>query len=150
MRIGVGGCGPSRTTKEEKVPNDPMPAFKPDTFHDRVADRNKARAAELERAKKRAEAMKETSAERAAERARIAKERDERQALREAEKKAEAERLEAEQRAAEEARIAAEEEAKLEAERAQKEEMAKFAELLAAQKANRDARYAARKARQKR
>ena len=28
-----------------------MPAFKPDTFHDRVADRNKARAAELELAR---------------------------------------------------------------------------------------------------
>jgi len=90
-----------------------MSAFKPDNFNDRIQDRSKAKAAEFERAKKRAEAMRETSAARAVERARIAKERDERVAAKEAAKKAEEERIAAELKAAEEARIAEEEAARI-------------------------------------
>ena len=120
-----------------------MSAFKPDNFNDRISDRSKAKAAEFERAKKRAAAMSETSAARTAERARIAKERDE--------------RIAAEIKAAEDLRLAEEEAARIAEETRQREyddarakavgakadEIRKYADLLggynAARKASRRA-----------
>ena len=116
-------------------------------FDDRLSTAAKAREAMLARAKK--IAADPEIARRQAERVEIAAEREKRQAAREAEKRAEAE--------ARAARLAAEEEARLEAARREEEEkvaakraeMDKLATLLADQKAARDARYAARKARQR-
>ena len=111
----------------------------PSKFGDRLSDAQKARQAMLEKARAKMAALKETQPERDAERARIAAERAEREEKlrREAEEKAAAEaaRLEAVRREAEER------------DRAAKEEKNKLAQLLADQKAARDARYAARKAR---
>ena len=137
-----------------------MAAFRPDSFQDRMQDRAKARQAEFDRAKKRAEAMQANAAARAEERTRIAKERSERIAAKEAARIAEMERIEAERKAAEEARIAAEEKARAEAEARQRaedekraaslgvnaDEIRKYAEILAAQTAYRNARKAARRA----
>ena len=130
-----------------------MSEFKPDNFNDRISDRSKAKAAEFERAKKRAAAMSETSAARTAERARIAKERDERIAAREAAKKAEEERIAAEIKAAEDLRLAEEEAARIAEETRQREyddarakavgakadEIRKYADLLGGYKAARKA-----------
>jgi hypothetical protein len=89
------------------------------------------------------------AAERKAERLAIAQAREQRQREREERKKAEAERLAAEQKAREDeaARLAAEE-AEREAIR-KREEGDRAIALLQEQKAARDARYAARKARKR-
>jgi len=126
-----------------------MRGFKEKGFNDRLQEQAKARAALLERARAKAPQNDPEFEKRQAERLRIAKEREERVAARAAEK-AEQLRLEA-------GRKVAEEQAKLEAarfeaearERAKREEADKLVRLLDEQKAARDARYAARKTRQK-
>ena len=97
------------------------------TFNDRLADQAKARAAQLERARAKSPQNDPEFAARQAERKRIADEREARLAARAAEK-VEQTRLEAERRAA---------------------EADKLVQLLAEQKAARDARYAARKAKKR-
>ncbi|HEX4861066.1 MAG TPA: DUF6481 family protein [Rhizomicrobium sp.] len=121
----------------------------PSKFGDRLSDAQKARQAMLEKARAKMAALKETQPERDAERARIAAEREAREAARKAEKEARAKREAEERAAAEAARVEAERLALEERERAANEEKTKLAKLLADQKAARDARYAARKARQK-
>jgi len=118
-------------------------AFKTDNFRDRAAAAAKARSAMAERFQARPKADDPRMQALAAERLAIAEAR----AIREAEKARL--RAEAEARAAEEARLRAIEEARLAAEAAQRaiEERARELENLARQKAARDARYAARKAR---
>lgn len=126
-----------------------MRGFKEKGFNDRLQDQAKARQALLERAKAKAPQNDPEFAKRQAERLRIAQEREARIAAREAEKAAERQR-EVERKAAEEA--ARLEAARLEAEereKAKREEADKLVQLLAEQKAARDARYAARKQRQK-
>jgi hypothetical protein len=126
-----------------------MRGFKEKGFNDRLADQAKARQALLERARKANPANDPEFAARQAERIRIAEERAERERAR-ADAKASAVRAEQERKAAEEAakleteRVAAEE-----VERKKREEADKLVQLLADQKAARDARYAARKERQK-
>jgi hypothetical protein len=73
-----------------------MPAFNANSFTDRMDAGAKARAAQLERARATAEALKSTAAERMAERMKIAADREARRAAKEAARKAEAERIEAE------------------------------------------------------
>ena len=122
----------------------------PSKFGDRLSDAQKARQAMLEMARAKMAALKESQPERDAERARIAKERDEREAARKAEREARLKREAEERAAAEVARLEAERQAAEESARKATEEKAKLAQLLVDQKAARDARYAARKARQKR
>jgi Family of unknown function (DUF6481) len=126
-----------------------MKGSDPSKFGDRLSDAQKARAAMLEKARAKLAALNENKPERDAERARIAKEREEREAVRKAEKEARAKREAVERAAAEIARVEAARLAAEERERAAHEEKAKLAKLLTDQKAARDARYAARKARQK-
>lgn len=126
-----------------------MRGFKEKGFNDRLQDQAKARAALLERARAKNPQNDPEFAARQAERKRIAEEREAREAAR-AEQKAAALRAEAERKIAEEAaRIEAERLAKEEAEKAKRAEADKLVQLLAEQKALRDARYAARKTRQK-
>jgi hypothetical protein len=118
-------------------------------FNDRLEDAAKARAAQLERARAKSPVNDPQFAARQAERKRIAEEREARIAARAAEKLEQA-RLEAERKAAEAAAKAEAE--RLEAEereKAKRAEADKLVQLLAEQKAARDARYAARKSRNK-
>lgn len=118
-------------------------------FNDRLADAAKARAAQLERARAKSPANDPQFAARQAERKRIADEREARLAQRAAEKTAEMER-EAARKAAEAAeRAEAEKREAEEREKAKRAEADKLVQLLAEQKANRDARYAARKAKKR-
>jgi hypothetical protein len=124
-----------------------MKGSDPNKFGDRLGDAAKARQTQLEKARAKLAELAKNKPERDAERARIARERDEREATRKTEKEARLKR-EAEERAATEtARLEAEREAALEQKRAAEEEKSKLAKLLIDQKAARDARYAARKAR---
>jgi hypothetical protein len=126
-----------------------MRGFKEKTFNDRLAEQAKARAALLERARAKDPTKDPEFAQRQAERKRIAEEREAREASR-SEQKAAALRAEAERKVADEAtRIETERFAAAEAERLKREEADKLVQLLAEQKAARDARYAARKTRQK-
>jgi len=126
-----------------------MRGFKEKGFSDRLADQAKAREALLERARKANPANDPEFAARQAERVRIAEERAERERAR-TEEKARTVRAEQERKAAEEAaKLAAERQVADEVERKKREETDKLARLLADQKAARDARYAARKERQK-
>ncbi len=118
-------------------------------FDDRLSTAAKAREAMLARARERLPQNDPEVARRRAERAEIAAARTQRQIAREAEKRAAIEARVAEAHAAEQAAVEAlarEEEEKAVAKRA---EMEKLAKLLADQRAARDARYAARKARHK-
>jgi len=126
-----------------------MRGFKEKTFNDRLQEQAKARAALLERARAANPANDPEFAKRQDERKRLAEERETREKAR-AEAKAEELRLAAERKIAEEAaRIEAEKLAAEEAEKAKRAEADKLVQLLAEQKASRDARYAARKTRQK-
>src|SRR3954447_13997426 len=134
-------------------------------FADRLNSGAKARAEQLERARSRLQANSDTAADRQQARQKLVAEREARQAARaaakaaeverlnaeqaarEAAKAAEAERLKAQQAAGEEARLAAEKEAIEASQRKKREDSAKLAQILVDQKAARDARYAARKAR---
>jgi hypothetical protein len=112
-------------------------------FAERASSSAEAKKALLERFRANAAADDPTAAERQAERIAIARAREARKAERDAAKR----ELEA-QKAAEKARLAAEKEAEKEALAAQAAlEAEKAAQLLIDQKAARDARYAARKAR---
>ncbi|HTI87657.1 MAG TPA: DUF6481 family protein [Alphaproteobacteria bacterium] len=118
-----------------------------DTVADRLQAAAKAKQALLERAK--AKATDPALAERRAVHNANAAERQKREEQKEAERKAAEERAAVERAAAEAARLEA---ARLEAERRAAEERAeadRLVALAAEQKAARDARYAARKARQK-
>ncbi len=126
-----------------------MAGFKETKFDDRLATQQKAKAEMLAKAKVRAEEARKKLEETAGERMALAAAREERAKLKAEEKvraaqAAEAARIEAEERAKREA-----EEARLEAERAKREEAEKMVQLLAEQKASRDAKYAARKDRLK-
>jgi hypothetical protein len=136
-------------TDLEKDDRTTMKGSDPNKFGDRLGDAAKARAAMLEKARAKLAALNETKPERDAERARIAKEREAREATRKAEKETRAKREAEERAAAEVARLETVRLAAEERERAANEEKAKLAKLLTDQKAARDARYAARKARQK-
>ncbi len=126
-----------------------MRGFKEKGFNDRLQDQAKARQALLERARAKAPQNDPDFAARQAERKKIAEEREARIAQRAAEK-AEALRLEAERKAADEAaRIEAERVAEEERLRLRREEADRLVALAAEQKAARDARYAARKARKR-
>ncbi|HEY0106014.1 MAG TPA: DUF6481 family protein [Rhizomicrobium sp.] len=126
-----------------------MRGFKEKGFNDRLQEQAKARAALLERARAKNPANDPDFARRQEERKRIAEERDAREKSR-AEEKAAALRADAERKIAEEAaRIEATRLAAEEAEKAKRAEADKLVQLLAEQKALRDARYAARKSRQK-
>jgi len=126
-----------------------MRGFKEKGFNDKLAEQAKAKAALLERARAKAPQNDPEFAARQAERKRVAEEREAREAARTAQK-AQALRAEAERKAAEEAakieeaRLAAED-----AEKAKRAEADKLVQLLAEQKAARDARYQARKDRTK-
>jgi Family of unknown function (DUF6481) len=119
----------------------------PDKFTDRMSDAQKAKQTQLEKARAKMLELQATKPERDAERARIAAEREEREAKRKVEKEALAKRLAQERAAAEAARLEEENRAAVEREAKAKEEKAKLAKLLDDQKAARDARYAARKSR---
>ena len=126
-----------------------MKGFKEKGFSDRLSTAAKAKQEQLARARAKSPLNDPEFAKRQAARAEAEAARQARAAEREAQKRAEAEARAARARAEEEARLEAlrhEEEAKVRAKRA---EMDKLADLLTAQKAARDARYAARKARQK-
>jgi len=119
----------------------------PNKFGDRLGDAQKARQAMLEKARAKLAALAETKPDRDAERARIAAEREKREEQRRLEKEARLKRETEERAAAEAARLEAERAAAEEAHRKANEEKTKLAQLLADQKAARDARYAARKSR---
>lgn len=119
-----------------------MGGFKQPDFAERTSAAADARKANLEKIKANLAANAELLAKKQAERAEIARQREQRQAQRAAEK-AERERLEAE---AEAARLLAEAEEK---KRKEQEELNAMIQLLADQKAARDARYAARKQKRK-
>lgn len=112
--------------------------FSNGNFNDRLSAQEDARKRQLEKVKKKAEALKASEPERIARQKAAAEARAKRQAEREAEKQAQAER-----RAAEKAEA---DRQKAEAEAAAEEERER---LLAEQKARRDERYAKRKARKK-
>ncbi|HEY1961970.1 MAG TPA: DUF6481 family protein [Rhizomicrobium sp.] len=116
-------------------------------FSDRLQTGQKARAEQLERVRAKARAAQEGAAEREAARRQLVAERDARKTARAEAKREEAERLKAARAAEEEARIAAEKAAIEERDRKKNEDRAKLAQILVDQKAARDARYAARKAR---
>ncbi len=126
-----------------------MRGFKEKGFNDKLETAAKAKQAQLERARAKSPLNDPDFARRQAERKRQAEDREARIASRAAEKAAKAQR-DAEERAAREA-------ARLEAERlaeearikARREEADRLVALAAEQKAARDARYAARKQRQK-
>jgi hypothetical protein len=126
-----------------------MKGSDPNKFGDRMSDSAKARAAQLEKVRAKMVALQASKPERDAERAKIAADRAEREAQRKIEKEARAKREAEERAAAEAARLEAERLAEEERNRAANEEREKLAKLLTDQKAARDARYAARKQRQK-
>ena len=119
------------------------------SFNDRLADQAKARAAQLERARAKSPANDPEFAARQAERKRIADEREARIAARAADKAAEMEREAARKAAEALAKVEAERLEAEEREKAKRAESDKLVQLLAEQKANRDARYAARKAKKR-
>lgn len=117
-----------------------MSGFREKSFTDRQSDAASAKRAMLERAKARSPQNDPAAAERRAAQAAATREADARRAEKAAQRAADAEREEAERIARETA----------ERERAATEEadsVRREADLLAQQKAARDARYAARKAR---
>ena len=118
-----------------------MRGGKLDSFNDRRDNSAKAKQLLLERAKKLAPQNDPEFAKRQAERAAKAKAREARDA--------EAERIAVEKAEAEARRIREAEEARIAAEQAKLAEEEAYMALLAEQKAQRDARYAARKARKK-
>jgi hypothetical protein len=124
-----------------------MARSNPDKFTDRMSDGQKAKQAQLEKARAKLAELAASKPERDAERARIAKERDQREAKRKTEREAAAKRAAEERARAEAARLEEENRAAVEREAKAKEEKAKLAKLLVDQKAARDARYAARKQR---
>ncbi len=118
-----------------------MPVFK-DEFSDRIGNSNAAKRAMLEKFRSKPKADDPAVQARIAEQVALAKAREQRIADKKAQKEAERTAREVEVKRLEEERIAAEKEARrVEGEQA----MA----LLAEQKAARDARYAARKAKKK-
>jgi len=119
----------------------------PNKFGDRLSDAQKARQAMLDKARAKLAALAETKPNRDAERAKIAADREKREEQRRLEKEARLKREAEERAAAEAARLEAERLAAEEAHRKANEEKMKLAQLLADQKAARDARYAARKSR---
>jgi len=119
----------------------------PNKFGDRLSDAQKARQAMLDKARVKLAALAETKPNRDAERAKIAADREKREEQRRLEKEARLKREAEERAAAEAARLEAERLAAEEAHRKANEEKTKLAQLLADQKAARDARYAARKSR---
>lgn len=119
-----------------------MAAFKEKTFTDRLSASAAAKQAMLEKFKSKVKLDDPVLKQRMAERAAVAKARDERAAERKAQKEAERIAREAELKRLEEERIAAEKEAR-------RIEGEKALAMIAEQKAARDARYAARKARVK-
>jgi len=119
----------------------------PNKFGDRLSDAQKARQAMLDKARAKLAALAETKPNRDAERAKIAADREKREEQRRLEKEARLKREAEERAAAEAARLEAERLAAEEAHRKASEEKMKLAQLLADQKAARDARYAARKSR---
>jgi len=121
-----------------------------ENLQDRLSAAAKAKKALLERAKAASPVNDPGFAERQKARLEAAAAREAREAERRAERKQEEERQEAERQVAEAARLEAEKaEAERRATEAVQAELNKAA-LLVEQKAARDARYAARKARQKR
>jgi hypothetical protein len=131
-----------------------MAAFRETAFQDRLKSQQTARQAMLERYRSRPSEDDPAVAERLAQRQAVVAAREARRAEKEAAKAAERARLEEERRLREEeeARLEAlrlaEEEERLAKERAEAEARnSQIAMLLAQQKAARDARYAARKAR---
>ncbi len=119
-----------------------MKGFKEKSVADRLSAAAAARQAMLEKFKAKVNLDDPALKAKLAERAAIAKAREDRIAEREAQKEAERLAREAEAKRLEEERIAAEKEAR-------RIEGEKALELLAEQKAARDARYAARKERLK-
>lgn len=126
-----------------------MRGGKGDTFNDRRSDSAKAKQDLLARARKVAPQNDPDFAARQAARAEAARIREEREAEKIAARKAEQERLAAEKAEAEARRIREEEEAKAAKEAQEHAEAEAYMQLMAEQKAARDARYAARKARRK-
>jgi hypothetical protein len=118
-----------------------MPVFK-DEFSDRIGNSNAAKRAMLEKFRAKPKVDDPTVQARIAEQVALAKARDQRLADKKAQKEAERIARAAEAKRMEEERIAAEKEAR----RAEGEQALA---LLAEQKAARDARYAARKAKKK-
>lgn len=119
------------------------------SFSDRLSTAAKAREAMLARARAKSPLNDPEFAKRQAERVAREAARQARAAERQAAKQAEIERLAAEKAAVEIARLEALRLAEEEKAAAKRAEMEKLATLLVDQKAARDARYAARKARQR-
>ena len=136
-------------TPHRKTADLRMAGFKETKFDDRLATQQKAKAEMLAKAKLRAEEARKKLEDTADERMALVAARDERARLKAEEKVKAAEAAERERIAAEERAKREAEEAKLEAERAKREEGEKMVQLLAEQKASRDAKYAARKDRLK-
>jgi membrane protein involved in colicin uptake len=133
---------------------DAMKAVKGFTYNDRLSTQAEARKAMLEKFKARPSADDPDVMARQAERIAIAEARAEREAKRKAEREAEAARIAAEKKAEQE-RLAAEKLAreiaeKERQEREERERAERDRNLEADRKAARDARYAARKARNRR
>jgi hypothetical protein len=126
-----------------------MKGFKEPSLADRLGAAAKARQAQLEKARAKSPANDPNFAEKQAARMAAAQAREARVAERKAQKLAaeeERKRIAAEEEAA---RIAAQKAAEYAREAAAAEALQKAAESIAARKAERDARYAARKARKK-
>jgi hypothetical protein len=126
-----------------------MAGFKETKFNDRLDTAAKARAEQLAKARAKDPRNDPEFAVRQAARVQAAKEREQREAERKAARIAEQQRLAEEAAAAERARIEAEKAAEEERKRKQLEMAARVVADEAERKAKRDARYAARKARQK-
>ncbi len=126
-----------------------MSGFKETKFNDRLDTAAKARATQLEKARAKDPRNDPAFAERQAARVQAAKEREAREADRKATRLADQQRLAEEAAAAELARIEAEKLAEEERKRKQYEMANKVLADEADRKAKRDARYAARKARQR-
>ena len=119
-----------------------MKGFKPQNFSDRLSASNSARQAAVEKLKAKLDPNRPEAVEKRAERLALAQAREARNAEREAQRLAEIKRQEDE-------RVARETAEKAEQEEKKRRETEKLQDLLAAQKAARDARYAARKSRAK-
>jgi hypothetical protein len=119
----------------------------PDKFTDRMSDAQKAKQAQLEKARAKLAELAASKPQRDAERAKLATEREAREAKRKAEREALAKQAAEARARAEAERLEAERHAAEERDRKANEEKAKLAKLLVDQKAARDARYAARKQR---
>lgn len=126
-----------------------MAGHKELTFTERQEEAAKARAAQLAKARAKDPRNDPGFADRQAARVQAAKEREQRETERKAAKLAEQQRLAAEAAAAEQARIEAEKAAEEEAKRQKLEMASRVVADEADRKAKRDARYAARKARQR-